>query len=133
MGLLLGIAAILMAVTVRDGRNLVSLLGLVVFIFLTYIFSWKPSKVKWRPVVGALFFQFLFGWLVITTSWGLSAVQFLGDTLTTLLVRADGMWLWLSQPTSLLKTGIYDSWVRIRVWMACRRVALWAPLCHGRL
>lgn len=84
-GLLLVLMGLIVAFTVRDTRNLISLLGLVVFIFLTYIFSWKPDKVKWRPVVGALFIQFVFGWVVITTQWGFTAINFLGDTLNTLL------------------------------------------------
>lgn len=84
-GLLCLIMIIMMAVTVRDGRNLISLLGLFAFIGLTWIFSWKPTKVKLRPVIGALFIQFVLGYVVIRTSWGLTAMQFLADCITTLL------------------------------------------------
>jgi hypothetical protein len=49
--------ALMMAFTMRDGRNLVSLFGLFVFIDLAWLFSWKPTKVKLRPVIEALFFQ----------------------------------------------------------------------------
>jgi hypothetical protein len=84
-GLLCLIMIIIVAVTVRDGRNLISLLGLFVFIALTWIFSWKPTKVKLRPVIGAIFMQFVLGYIVIRTSWGLTAMQFLADCITTLL------------------------------------------------
>lgn len=81
------IVIIIMASTVRDGRNLVSFFGMFVFLGLTWLFSWKPSKVKLRPVIGALFLQFVFGYVVIRTKWGFSAIEFLGDTFVTLLVR----------------------------------------------
>jgi hypothetical protein len=84
-GLLCLIMIIIIAATVRDGRNMISLLGLFVFIALTWIFSWKPSKVKLRPVIGAIFMQFVLGYIVIRTSWGLTAMQFLADCITTLL------------------------------------------------
>jgi hypothetical protein len=82
---LVGIMVILMAVGVKDARNLVSLFGLLVFIFLTWIFSWKPMKVKVRPVLGALFLQFIFGYIVIRTSWGLAVIQWMADNVTYLL------------------------------------------------
>lgn len=81
------IVVIIMASTIRDGRNLVSFFGLFVFLGLTWLFSWKPSKVKLRPVIGALFIQFIFGYVVIRTKWGFNAIEFLGDTFVTLLVR----------------------------------------------
>ena len=58
------IMAITMAVAVRDGRNMVSLFGLLCFLGLTWLFSWKPTKVRLRPVLGGIFIQFLFGWYV---------------------------------------------------------------------
>lgn len=82
---LVAIMAIMMAVTVRDGRNMVSLFGLIVFIGLTWLFSWKPKKVKFRPVIGGIFIQFIFGYVVIRTSWGFGAIEFLADVFTTLL------------------------------------------------
>lgn len=78
-GFLIGIMAIILASTVRDGRNMISLFGMIVLLGLTWLFSWKPSKVKVRPVVGALFIQFVFGYCVIRTSWGLEAMEFLSD------------------------------------------------------
>jgi pyrimidine nucleoside transport protein len=84
-GFLTAIMVIIMAATVRDGRNMVSLLGLVVFVGLTWLFSWKPKKVKFRPVLGGIFIQFIFGYVVIRTQWGFDAIEFLADVFTTLL------------------------------------------------
>ena len=83
--LLVVIMTIVVAVTVKDGRNLISLFGLVVFLALTWIFSWKPSKVRLRPVLGGIFIQFIFGYCVIRTTWGFDTTKFLADTFTTLL------------------------------------------------
>lgn len=79
------IMAIMIAATVRDGRNMISLLGLVVFVGLTWLFSWNPTKVQGRPVIGAIFMQFIFGYCVIRTTWGFNAMDFSSDVLTTLL------------------------------------------------
>lgn len=84
-GVLTLIMIIIMAITVDDSRNLISLFGLFVFLGLTWLFSWKPANVTVRPVVGALFIQFIFGYIVIRTSWGLEAMEFLSDVFTTLL------------------------------------------------
>jgi pyrimidine nucleoside transport protein len=84
-GLLCLIMVIMMAITVRDGRNLISLLGLFTFISITWIFSWKPNKIKLRPVIGAIFIQFILGYCVIRTYWGFTTIQFMAETVTTLL------------------------------------------------
>jgi hypothetical protein len=85
LGVILAIMIIILAVTVDSSRNLVSLLGLLVCVLVTWLFSYAPRQVNWRPVVGSIFLQFLFGYFVIRTSWGLSAIQFLADQLTFLL------------------------------------------------
>lgn len=84
-GFLVLIMVIIVASTVRDGRNMLSLFGMLVFLSLTWLFSWKPTAVMARPVVGSLFIQFIFGYIVIRTSWGLEAMEFLSDIFTTLL------------------------------------------------
>ena len=83
--LLVIIMAVIMAATVRDGRNMISLFGLIVFLLLTWLLSWKPSKVKLRPVIGGIFIQFIFGYVVIRTSWGLDSLEFLSGLFETLL------------------------------------------------
>jgi pyrimidine nucleoside transport protein len=82
---LIGIMVAIAAATIDSTRNLISGLGLVVCVFITYIFSFAPRQVKWRPVLGSIFFQFIFGYIVIRTDWGLSAIQFLADQITYLL------------------------------------------------
>jgi hypothetical protein len=84
-GVLILIMVIMIAATVRDGRNMVSLMGLLVFIGLTWVFSWKPTKVMVRPVLGAIFIQFIFGYCVIRTDWGFNTMDFLSDIITKLL------------------------------------------------
>lgn len=84
-GVLVLIMVIIMAVTVRDGRNMISLFGMLVFMALTWLFSWKPHKVQVRPVIGSIFIQFIFGFIVIRTTWGLAAMTFLSDIFTILL------------------------------------------------
>lgn len=85
IGVLVVAMAIIIAATVRDVRNFVSLFGMLVFLGLTWLFSWKPRAVKMRPVVGALFMQFIFGFLVMRTSWGYAAVNFVSNIFNTLL------------------------------------------------
>ena len=84
-GTLIFFMVVMMAATVREARNLISLFGMIVFMGLTWLFSFKPDKVRMRPVIGATFIQFIFGFIVIRTSWGLAAMEFLSDIFTTLL------------------------------------------------
>ena len=83
--LMLTIMIILAAVSIRDAKNVISLLGLIVFILISWILSYKPKDVKWRPVIGSLFVQYVFGYCVIKTQWGFSAMQFLSKYATILL------------------------------------------------
>ena len=84
-GILIFVMVVMMAATVRDAHNLISLFGMLVFMGLTWLFSFKPDKVMMRPVIGSTFIQFIFGFIVIRTSWGLSTMEFLSDIFTTLL------------------------------------------------
>lgn len=82
---MLGIMVILAAVAIDDSRNLISVLGLVVCVLFTWLFSYHPGKVKWRPVIGSLFIQYIFGYCIMRTSWGLDAIEFCADQFTYLL------------------------------------------------
>ena len=81
----IAIMVIIMAIYVRSARNLISLFGLLVFLGLSWLFSWKPKKVKLRPVLFGTFIQFIFGFIVIRTTWGLSAMTWLGEFFVQLL------------------------------------------------
>jgi len=114
---LIGIMVLVMAIKVRDGRNMVSLFGLLVFIGLTWMFSWKPTKVKLRPVLGGVFIQFIFGYCVIRTEWGLAAIEFLADVFVTLLgyttAGSSFVYAWLTDGSLfgtqfLTETGTYN-------------------------
>lgn len=82
---LISIMSTIMAVEIRQVQSLVSLLGLLVFLGLTWMTSWKPGHVQLRPVLFSVFVQFIFGYIVIRTSWGLAAMQFLGSIFVTVL------------------------------------------------
>ena len=69
----------------QDARNFVSLFGVVVFLGLSWLTSWKPSRVKMRPVIFSVFLQFIFGFIVIRTSWGLAAMKSVGDLFVEIL------------------------------------------------
>ena len=85
-GVLIAIMVAIIAATVRDEHNLISIFGLFVFIGLSWLFSYKPSKVMVRPVIGSIFMQFIFGYLAIKTSWGFDAINFIAnDIFVTIL------------------------------------------------
>lgn len=60
-------------------RNLISLSGHLIYIILFFMFSYNPSKVRWRPVVWGLGIQFVFAVLILRTSWGFEAFNWLGN------------------------------------------------------
>ncbi|XP_056008146.1 solute carrier family 28 member 3-like isoform X3 [Ostrea edulis] len=69
----------------KNPRNLVSLGGLAVFIFLFYVFSHNPAKVNWRPVFWGIIIQFYFALLILRWNVGCEAFQWLGDRITEFL------------------------------------------------
>jgi len=83
--MILIIMVILALFVVRDMRNLRSLVGIVVFLFISYLFSHKRSAVRWRPVIGAFFTQYIFGFVVIRTDWGREAIQYVAMKTSLLL------------------------------------------------
>lgn len=56
---------VIAGVMVTDVHNLVSLLGIVVFILFTWITSFKPKQVKWSPILSGILIQFIFGALIL--------------------------------------------------------------------
>ncbi|XP_052806042.1 solute carrier family 28 member 3-like [Mya arenaria] len=63
--------------------------GIFAFVALFYIFSYKPSKVKFRPVFWGLAIQFYFALLILRTNWGYTAFQWLGDRIREFLEHTD--------------------------------------------
>lgn len=63
------------AIVSKEPYNLVSASGMILFIFLCYIFSKHPSKVKWRPVVWGLALQGIFAIFILRWERGFKAFQ----------------------------------------------------------
>lgn len=56
-------------------RNLISGVGLIVFVVLSWAFSWNPKGVKWRPISSGVFLQFVLGALILRVEVVASAFQ----------------------------------------------------------
>ncbi|XP_076437352.1 putative transporter HI_0519 [Babylonia areolata] len=70
-------------------RNMISLGGMAAFILLFYIFSSNPAKVKWRPVIWGILLQFIFALIILRTTWGFQAFDYLGKRVTEFLAYTD--------------------------------------------
>ena len=82
MGLIVGLCV---AGTEDWSQRLIGLLGLLGFVLLSWASSFKPREVKWRPVIGGILMQFVFGLVVLRSSWGFNAFDFLGNEISKLL------------------------------------------------
>ncbi|XP_048753840.1 solute carrier family 28 member 3-like isoform X2 [Ostrea edulis] len=84
---LLVVAAIIVtAFSVWDRpRNLVSICGYVLLLFVLLVCSVHPTKVIWRPVLGGLALQFFFAALILKTDVGQAVFEFLGTQVQTFL------------------------------------------------
>ncbi|XP_066995126.1 solute carrier family 28 member 3 isoform X2 [Anabrus simplex] len=75
--------------TSNDRERLKSMMGVIVFMLLGFLFSKHPGKIQWRPVVWGLVLQFLFGLISIRWSTGRQIFQCIGDKFTTFLSYTD--------------------------------------------
>ncbi|PIK39093.1 putative solute carrier family 28 member 3 isoform X3 [Apostichopus japonicus] len=73
----------------ENPEQLISGVGLLFFVFVTYIFSEYPRKVKWRPVIWGLVLQFLLALFVLKTKLGYLTFNWLGDVIQTFLGYSD--------------------------------------------
>ncbi|RUS81030.1 hypothetical protein EGW08_011196 [Elysia chlorotica] len=87
LGLLLValVAYVLVDSVLKRPQNLLSLVGVVVFPGLLLLLSTRPQQVRWRPVIGGILLQFVFGVLVLKTQSGLRCFQWLADRVTEYL------------------------------------------------
>ena len=69
--------------------KLISLLGLVVFVGVAWAISSHRKKFPWRVVLCGLGLQFLFGFLILRTSFGKSVFDFCQRGVTKLIGFAD--------------------------------------------
>ncbi|WAR02831.1 S28A3-like protein [Mya arenaria] len=65
------------------------LAGLTAFILGSVLFSKKPKKINWTPVVWGILLQFALGMLILRWQPGFRACMWLGDQVTTFLGYTD--------------------------------------------
>ncbi|XP_039255223.2 solute carrier family 28 member 3-like [Styela clava] len=80
---------LLVSIIIQSPRQLVSLLGLCLIIFVCFIFSKYPNDVSWRPVLWGIIMQFILGLIVLRTKVGFNAVKFIGDQVATFMRYSD--------------------------------------------
>ncbi|XP_064901956.1 solute carrier family 28 member 3 isoform X2 [Columba livia] len=73
----------------RGYQHLISFGGLLMYVFLLFIFSKYPNRIVWRPVFSGIAMQFLLGILVMRTSVGFDMFNWLGIQIQTFLEYAD--------------------------------------------
>ncbi len=67
----------------------ISLLGLMVFVGISYGFSVNRRGIRWRPVLWGIALQLIFAVLILKTAAGLAVFQFLGNCVTQFLNFSD--------------------------------------------
>ncbi|MDB9509980.1 NupC/NupG family nucleoside CNT transporter [Kamptonema animale CS-326] len=70
-------------------ERLISVLGLAVFVGLSYAFSVNRRAVRWAPVLWGIALQLILAVLIIRTQPGFILFQFLGDVMQQLLNFSD--------------------------------------------
>ncbi|HEY9810970.1 MAG TPA: NupC/NupG family nucleoside CNT transporter [Halomicronema sp.] len=70
-------------------ERVISLLGLLVFVGISYGFSVNRRAVRWRPVLWGIALQFIFAVFILKTALGLAIFQFLGDVVSGFLNFSD--------------------------------------------
>jgi pyrimidine nucleoside transport protein len=83
--ILVALMAVIVGIICRSPKNLVSALGLAVFVLVTWASSWNPKKVRWWPVVTGIFIQFVLGALILRVQAISDAFGWLGDKVVVFL------------------------------------------------
>ncbi|XP_021376259.1 solute carrier family 28 member 3-like [Mizuhopecten yessoensis] len=83
------IVYIIAVVAINSPDNLISLTGLVFFVFAFFICSRNPAQIKWRPVFWGLVIQFFFALLILRWPFGYQAFLWLGDRVSEFLAYSD--------------------------------------------
>ena len=65
--------------------------GIIFYIIISIIVSDHPDKIKWRPVLWGFALQFIIALLVLRTTFGFVAFNYVGEQVATFLAfAADG-------------------------------------------
>ncbi|MBD2454033.1 NupC/NupG family nucleoside CNT transporter [Nostoc sp. FACHB-87] len=67
----------------------ISILGILVFIGISYALSVERQAVRWRTVAWGLGLEFIFALLILKTPWGLNIFKSLGDIISNFLAFSD--------------------------------------------
>jgi concentrative nucleoside transporter, CNT family len=70
-------------------ERIISALGILVFIGISYAFSVNRRAVRWRIVAWGLGLEFVFALVILKTPWGLNVFKSLGDIVTEFLAFSD--------------------------------------------
>jgi len=70
-------------------ERVISLLGIIVFLGLGYLFSLNRKAVQWRTVLWGMALQFILAVFILKTPLGLALFQFLGSLVGTFLNFSD--------------------------------------------
>lgn len=69
--------------------HLISLIGLIVFVGIGYLFSQNRQLIPWRTVLWGVALQLILGVLILKSEIGLTVFQFLGSTISKFLDFSD--------------------------------------------
>lgn len=75
--------------TAKEPRRFISVLGMLVYVGISYAFSVHRKKVKWRPVLWGMGMQFVFALIILRTPQGFTVFKFIGDTVARFLDYTD--------------------------------------------
>ncbi len=70
-------------------ERVISALGLLVFVGISYAFSINRHAVRWGTVAWGLGLEFVFALLILKTPWGLKVFKSLGDVVSNFLAFSD--------------------------------------------
>ncbi|MDZ8260289.1 NupC/NupG family nucleoside CNT transporter [Nostoc sp. ChiQUE01b] len=70
-------------------ERIISALGILVFISISYAFSVNRRAVRWRIVAWGLGLEFVFALTILKTPWGLTVFKSLGDIVSQFLAFSD--------------------------------------------
>ncbi|KAL3831924.1 hypothetical protein ACJMK2_023614 [Sinanodonta woodiana] len=76
---------IIIDIAIEQPRNLISVVGLLLYILIFYVTSVNPAKINWHPVFWGIALQYIFALLILRTIWGYQIFQWLGNRVTEFL------------------------------------------------